>query len=47
MTKFEWLLVRKAINGEKRRPRRFSDNFIAEERERLYNYREVFREIIK
>jgi hypothetical protein len=35
-----------ALSGGKK-PRRFSDNFIMEERNNLEAYREVFREIIK
>lgn len=33
--------------GEGSKPRRFSERVIQEEREKLYTYREIFREIIK
>jgi hypothetical protein len=47
LTSQEWSLVRKAFSGERGKPRRFSERFIQEEREKLENYREIFREIIK
>ena len=47
-TSQEWSLLRKAFScGTRTRPRRFTDSFIAEEKERLESYREIFREIIK
>jgi hypothetical protein len=35
------------IVGESKKPRRFSEAFIQEEKDSLTKYREVFREIIK
>ena len=39
--------MRKAIAGENKKPRRFSEAFINEEKDKLKGYRELFREIIK
>jgi Iap family predicted aminopeptidase len=52
LSKIEWSIFRKmlATNGDssiKYKPRKFSEYFVREERERLYAYREVFREIVK
>ena len=42
LSRSEWGIVRSAmLNGEK--PRRFSEAFIKEEKEKLYTYREIFR----
>ena len=46
-TKEEWSLIRQAIAGENKKPRRFSESFINEEKDKLKGYREIFREIIK
>jgi uncharacterized protein YnzC (UPF0291/DUF896 family) len=32
--------------GDKKKPRRFTENFIKEEKRQMEEYREVFREII-
>jgi hypothetical protein len=40
-------MVRKTLAGEAKKPRRFTDRFIQEEREKLRTYRDIFREIIK
>ena len=42
----EWSIVRQTILGDKKKPRRFSENFIKEEKRQMEEYREVFREII-
>jgi len=47
LTTYEWSLVRQALRGDRERPRRFSDKFIEEEKAKLCNYRDIFREIIK
>jgi hypothetical protein len=47
LTKQEWYLFRKALAGDRGKPRRFSESFIQEEKEKLKNYRDIFREIIK
>jgi hypothetical protein len=39
-------MVRKVMSNDKK-PRRFSDAFIREEKERLNTYRDIFREIMK
>lgn len=45
-TKGEWALVRKAVSGGNR-PRRFSPALIEDERSKLRDYRDIFREILK
>ena len=42
----EWSIVRQTILGEKKKPRRFTENFIKEEKRQIEEYREIFREII-
>lgn len=42
----EWSIVRQTILGDKKKPRRFTENFIKEEKRQMEEYREVFREII-
>ncbi len=43
MTAVEWTCLR----GFAGQPRRFSDAFVEEERQKLRDFREIFREIIK
>ena len=42
----EWSIVRQSILGQQRKPRRFTDNFIQDEKRQIEEYREIFREII-
>lgn len=42
----EWSIVRQTILGDKKKPRRFTENFIKEEKRQIEEYREIFREII-
>lgn len=42
----EWSIVRQTILGDRKKPRRFTENFILEEKKQLEEYREIFREII-
>ena len=39
--------MRRVFCGKRSKPRRFTDKFIQEEKDKLNNYREIFREIIK
>ena len=46
LTCLEWSIVRQAsLNRDK--PRRFSDQYIREEKAKIEQYREIFREIFK
>ena len=47
LNNFEWSIVRQSILGTDKKPRRFSQAFIEEERQRLNTYRDIFREIMK
>ena len=47
LTSQEWSVVRRVFAGNRQKPRRFTDRFIQEEKDKLNNYREIFREIIK
>ncbi|CDW86505.1 protein always early 2-like [Stylonychia lemnae] len=48
LNQLEWSLVRRALASSRGiKPRRFSDRFIQDEKLKIQNYRDIFREIIK
>lgn len=47
LTSLEWSLIRSTLCGEGKRPRRFSDALVQEEKQLIAAFLDIFRDIIK